>query len=162
VKTHRAACVIALTAVLGAAGCSGPTPHPPATATASPPDAAEQEAEADHDDGPGAAPSVPPPAAALAAADAYVRSWARPQLDRDTWYAAIRGLATPGYAQLLADTDPANVPARAVTGPPRAVSSTAAVVVADVPTDTGTVRVRLTPVDGRWLVATCTPAQETR
>jgi len=149
-----------LAATLVVSGCSRTTPDapPPATITSTPNPAAE---EADHDDGPGPAVSVSPPPAALDAASAYVRAWARPQLDRDTWYAGTRHLAAPAYAQLLADTDPANVPAQAVTGPARAVSSTTAVVVADVPTDAGTVRVRLTPIDGRWLVATCAPAQET-
>jgi hypothetical protein len=153
------ALLVAATLVLS--GCSPATPDtaPPTTTTPNP---AAEEADHDHDDGPGPAISVPPPPAALNAATAYVRAWARPHLDHDTWYAGTRPLATPAYAQLLADTDPANMPAQVVTGPARAVSATTAVVVADVPTDTGTVRVRLTSADGRWLVATCTPAPETR
>jgi hypothetical protein len=149
-----------LAAPLVLSGCNRTTPDavPPATTTSTPSPAA---GEADHDDGPGTAVSVSPPTAALDAASAYVRAWARPQLDRDTWHAATRHLVTPAYAQLLAETDPANVPAQAVAGPARAVSSTTVVVVADIPTDTGTVRVTLTRIDGRWLVATCAPAQET-
>jgi hypothetical protein len=159
---RQALIALLLAATLAVSGCGRTTPHttPSATTTTSTPNPATE--EADHDDGPGPAVSVSPPPAALNAATAYVRAWARPQLDRDTWYAGTRHLVTPAYAQLLADTDPANVPAQAVTGAARAVSSTTAVVVADVPTDTGTVRVRLTPSDDRWLVATCAPAQETR
>jgi hypothetical protein len=157
---RQAFLTLSLAAALVLSGCGQATPDvtPPATT----PNPASEEADHDHADGPGPAISVSPPSAALAAATAYVRAWARPHLDHDTWYAGTRPLATPAYAQLLADTDPANVPAQAVTGPARTVSATTAVVTADVPTDTGTVRVRLTPIDGRWLVATCAPTQETR
>ena len=62
------------------------------------------------------------------------------------------------YAQLLAGTDPANVPARAAIGSPRLVSGDTAVVVADVPTDVGLIRVTVTSTGGRWLIDDARPA----
>lgn len=111
-----------------------------------------------HEDGAGTAPSAPPVNAAMLAAHTYVRMWARPALNRDAWYAGVRPLVVSAYAQLLADTDPARVPARVVTGSPQPVSSTTAVLVADVPTDAGAVRVTVVNTAGRWLIASASPA----
>ncbi|WP_052720125.1 hypothetical protein [Actinoplanes rectilineatus] len=96
--------------------------------------------------------------AALLAAVTYIRLWARPTLDRNAWYTGMQPMVTPAYAQLLADTDPAQVPAHAVTGSPRAVSANTAVVVADVPTDAGLIRVTIASTGGRWLIDHARPA----
>jgi hypothetical protein len=96
--------------------------------------------------------------AALFAALTYIRLWARPTLDRNAWYTGVQPMVTPVYAQLLADTDPAQVPAHTVTGSPRAVSANTAVVVADVPTDAGLIRVTIASTDGRWLIDNARPA----
>jgi hypothetical protein len=96
--------------------------------------------------------------AALLAALTYIRLWARPTLDRNAWYTGVQPMVTPEYAQLLADNDPAHVPAHAVTGRPRAVSANTAVVVADVPTDAGLIRVTITSTGGRWLIDNARPA----
>lgn len=104
------------------------------------------------------APSTPAAPAAVAAALAYVTAWARPDLAPNAWYAAVRGLVVPQYARLLADTDPASVPAHTVTGPARVLSSTTAVVVVAVPTDAGTVQVTVLRTGARWLIATARPA----
>ncbi|MCM4083901.1 hypothetical protein [Paractinoplanes hotanensis] len=103
-------------------------------------------------DGHGPAVSGPRRNAALLAALTYVRLWARPTQDRKAWHAGIRPMVTPAYAQLLANTDPAQIPARVATGSPRLVSADTAVVVADVPTDAGLIRVTVASTGGRWLI----------
>ncbi|GAA3344774.1 hypothetical protein GCM10020358_49360 [Amorphoplanes nipponensis] len=95
--------------------------------------------------------------AALLAALTYVRLWARPTLGRNAWYTGVKPMVTPAYAQLLADTDPAQVPARAATGSPRLVTADTAVVVADVPTDAGLIRVTVASTSGRWLIDNARP-----
>ena len=67
-------------------------------------------------------------------------------------------MVTPGYARLLADTDPAHIPAHATTGRPRLVSADTAVVVADVPTDGSLIRVTVASIGGRWLIDNARPA----
>jgi hypothetical protein len=152
--------VICLTAVAVAAACSAPTNTPARTATPSgnSSDAVSAGTDADAGDGVGAAPSAPPSNAALLTAQTYVRMWARPQLDQSTWYAGVKPLVTAAYGQLLADTDPAHVPAHGITGSPRPVSSNTAVLVADVPTDAGAIRVTVVNDEDRWRVATAGPA----
>jgi hypothetical protein len=154
VRTYPAATALLL--MLGAAGCTA-TPQPQALPRPVPAPSATGPAPADAD-GVGAAPSSTPEAAAVDAAETYVRLWARPELAEAAWYTALRELTTPGYAVLLADTDPANVPAHTVTGPARVMSSTTAVLVADVVTDTGPIRVTVTHHGNRWLIATAGPA----
>jgi hypothetical protein len=140
--------------LLVAAGCgTSPTPEPaPAIAASS--TAHVDEGDHDHDDGPGAAASAPPVPAAVDAAVGYVQAWARPNQDQAAWFTALQPLVLPAYAQLLADADPADVPATTLTGAPRVVSSTTDTVVADVPTDTGPIRVTVVNSHDRWLVAT--------
>jgi hypothetical protein len=148
--------------LLAAAGCGtadAPEPAPAATATSSTAPTPD-EGDHDHDDGPGAAVSAPPAPAAVDAAATYVQAWARPNLDQPIWFAVLQPLVLPGYAQLLADTDPATVPATSLTGAPRAVSSTTDTVVVDVPTDAGPIRVTVVNSRNRWLVATVEPVPE--
>ncbi|MBG0567527.1 hypothetical protein [Actinoplanes aureus] len=152
----------ALAIALALAGCGSTRSReaPRAATSASLAKTLDDEHEHDHDDGRAAAPSAPAAAAALDAARSYVTAWARPDLDQATWYTQLRPLVIAEYARLLADTDPANVAATAVTGAPTVVSSTTAVVVADVPTDAGAVRVTVVRHDTRWLVATAEPVPE--
>ena len=96
--------------------------------------------------------------AALLAALTYVRLWARPTLGRTAWHTGIKPVVTPAYAQLLADIDPARVPTHVATGSPRLVSADTAVVVADVPTDAGLIRVTVANTGGRWLIDDARPA----
>ena len=105
-----------------------------------------------------AAVSGPRRNAALLAALTYVRLWARPTLGRKAWYTGVRPIVTPAYAQLLADTDPAQVPAHAAIGRPRLVSADTAVMVVDVPTDVGLIRVTVANTGGRWLIDNARPA----
>lgn len=153
--TRAAVCL----SVAAAAGC-GPAvsrPENPATHPVSTPAPPVVSPHPD-DDGVGIAPSARPADAAMRAAQAYVQMWARPHLDRDAWYNGVCPLVTPAYGRLLADTDPAHVPAHLITGGPRPVSSTTAVLVADVPTDAGPIRVTAVNTAGRWLIASTSPA----
>lgn len=141
-------------------GCSAAprtAAKPPTTAVSDAPNPADA-----GEDGPYAAASAPPPRSAVLAAVTYTKAWARPALPQGAWFAAVSALVTPAYAQLLSSTNPANVPAQNVTGEPVVVSSTTAVVIADVPTDAGRVRVTVANMAGRWLVATAEPAPEPR
>lgn len=90
--------------------------------------------------------------AALLAALTYVRSWARPTRGHTAWYTGLQPVVTPAYAQRLAGINLADIPARVVTGSPRLVSADTAVVVADVPTDVGLIRVTVSNAGGRWLI----------
>jgi ABC-type Fe3+-hydroxamate transport system substrate-binding protein len=90
--------------------------------------------------------------AALLAALTYVRLWARPTLGRTAWHTGVQPVVTPAYAQRLAVINPADIPARVATGSPRLVSADTAVVVADVPTDVGLIRVTVANTGGRWLI----------
>lgn len=159
--------ICALTAILASialvtSGC-GRNQHPvmqsPSPSMASSPFAIDDQAEQENGD-PRAAPSAPPAPAAVDAATGYVQAWARPTLPRAAWYSQLTPLVVAEYGQLLADTDPANVPATAVTGAPRVVSASTATVVVDVPTDAGPIRVSVVNRDGGWLVATVSPASE--
>lgn len=139
---------------LGPGGCSTPVVTPP---PASAPVTVASDVASGDEDGVGVAPSAPAAPAAAAAALTFVTAWARPELDRDTWFARVRGLVVPQYARLLTDTDPSSVPAHTVVGPARVLSSTTAVLVADVPTDAGTIQVTVLHAGDRWLVATAQP-----
>ncbi|MEU4239684.1 hypothetical protein [Actinoplanes sp. NPDC026619] len=151
--TRRGLLPLAFAAALAVAGCAtGPVQSPPAALSTPVPEPGDE-------DGAGTAPSAPAAPAAVSAAVGYVTAWARPGLARDSWYAAVRDLVIAQYARLLADTDPATVPARSVTGAARVLTSTTAVVVAAVPTDAGTVEVTVVNSGDRWLVATARPAQ---
>ncbi|GAA2470794.1 hypothetical protein [Winogradskya humida] len=108
----------------------------------------------DTGNGPNAPMDIAPPRAALDVALRFVHAWSRPGLSQPVWYAGVRDLVTPAYARLLAATDPANIPAHAVTGPPVVRSSTTQAVIADIPTDAGTLHVTVIAADRRWWVAT--------
>lgn len=148
-KRHALIAVVLASAV-AAAGCS-PRPRPgqgPVSWPAAPP------ASADTGNGPNAPITITPPKAATDTVLRFVHAWARPGLDQQVWYPGVRGLATPAYARMLATVDPANVPAHLVTGALVVRTSTPQELIADAPTDAGTVRVTAVAAGGRWLVAT--------
>lgn len=145
----RHALIAAVLASTVAAGCAAPS-RPGAAAVSWPPAPASPDTE----NGPNAPMTITPPAAATDAVLRFVHAWARPGLPQKTWYAGVRGLATPAYARMLATVEPVNVPAHLVTGALVARTSTDQELIADVPTDAGTLRVTVVPSGGRWLVAT--------
>lgn len=155
----RARLVAALATLVLLSGCTtAPPTRTDAAPTGSSAGAEPHDAGNPDEDGPGAAVSAPAADAALLHAQTFVAAWARPDRKPGAWFTGIQKLVTAGYAHLLASTDPANVPARTVTGSPTAVSSTTAVLIADVPTDAGPIRVTVVQAGGRWLVATVVPA----
>ncbi|MEV6848843.1 hypothetical protein [Actinoplanes sp. NPDC051411] len=155
----RGSAAVVLSVLVLIAGCSSTTARSSATPQRVTGAAAPAAPDGQQPDAGGRAePSAPTANGALYAAQTYVRLWARPTMNQRAWYATVRRWVTPAYAQLLADTDPSNVPAHGVTGPPRPVTSTAAVVVADVPTDAGPIRVTVINTGGRWLVSSAGPA----
>lgn len=151
---------LALVALLAPAGCSSePEPEraagvrPPATATTAP-------GPGDHG---GSLPPPPPQptddaASARAALDvgtAAVTAFARPDLPPDRWWAQLRPLLTPAALEAYAGTDPAEVPARAVTGPAwSGESASPYLALTFVPTDAGEYAVLLVRDGGGapWLV----------
>jgi hypothetical protein len=163
-RDRRAPSVIAVVvAVLSAGGCTTATARPAPGGTRAPTSVASGATAPGPvttgdvgDDGAGQAASTAPDPAALGVAKTFARAWARPQTPAGAWQAALRPYATTRYAALLSTVDPASVPARTVSGPPVAVSSTTAVVVIDVPTDAGALRVTCVQTDRQWLVDTVT------
>lgn len=91
-----------------------------------------------------------PVLAAQQAAAEFVAAWARPDLDAPSWQAGLAPHATPELLAVLADTDPANVPAVTVSGQPVEVATNAEAGVFDVPTTGDFVRVHVQLVDGTW------------
>jgi hypothetical protein len=98
-----------------------------------------------------------PEVAAQQAAAEFVAAWARPDLDAASWQAGLATHASPELLQSLADTDPANLPAVTVSGPPVEVAANAEAGVFDVPTTGEFVRVFVELVDGRWLATDVQP-----
>jgi hypothetical protein len=138
-------------------GATEPTPTPSATAGGS----------ATTDGGAGAAggtdafsedpAATDPGVAAQQAAAEFVAAWARPDLDPVTWQAGLAPVTAPELLQTLADTDPANLPAVTVAGPPVEVAANAEAAVFDVPTTGEFVRVHVQLVDGAWLATDVQP-----
>lgn len=105
---------------------------------------------------------LPPPTddpasqeSAVAQATAAVTAFARPGLDPETWWGELAPLLSPAALEAYAGTDPAEVPAHAVTGaawPGESPSSYLATVF--VPTDAGEYAVLLVREGGGtpWLV----------
>jgi hypothetical protein len=105
---------------------------------------------------------LPPPTddpasrrSAVEQATAAVTAFARPGVDPETWWAELAPLLSPAALEAYSGTDPAKVPARAVTGaawPGESASNYLATVF--VPTDAGEYAVLLVREggDAPWLV----------
>jgi hypothetical protein len=105
---------------------------------------------------------LPPPTddpgsrrSAVEQATAAVTAFARPGVDPETWWAELAPLLSPAALEAYSGTDPAEVPAREVTGPAwpgESASSYLATVF--VPTDAGEYAVLLVREggDAPWLV----------
>ncbi len=153
----------ALTLVLGGCGRGGdaavPAPEPAATE----PSEATGHGDADAD----LPVALPSPVdddagrqAAEQAATAAVTAFARPDLDAATWWAELEPLLSAGAAVAYEGTDPAEVPATAVTGPARsAPSDSSFLATVLVPTDGGDHAVLLARegAGAPWLVERITP-----
>ena len=98
-------------------------------------------------------------AAAVDLAQRAMTAFARPAIDDGQWFEELAPLLTPAARSAYTGTDPAEVPARAVTGPGRAEESPSAFLAyVVVPTDVGDYRLMLSrpAADAEWLVETIT------
>ena len=164
---RRLAAPLVLASLLALQACStepvGRAAEPAGTPTTTSPDAGDA----------GAALPPPPPAptddaesdeAALAAGAAAVTAFARPDLPAERWWSDLQPLLSPAAVEAYAGTDPAEVPARAVTGPPwQGESDSPYLALTFVPTDVGDYAVLLVRDGGGapWLVEriTLVPAE---
>lgn len=99
---------------------------------------------------PGPAGRPHPGAASVAAG--FATAWARPGASAEAWWAGVAPHSESGFAETLRSVDPANVPARRVTGVPRALRGRTDLAVFTVPTDRGVLEVTLALLDGSWKV----------
>ena len=100
---------------------------------------------------------APPAPQALAVATNWVKAWATHPagITNAQWLAQLKPYTTDEFLPQMSSVDPANVPATKVTGAAVSVDSTTSSVIADVPTDGGTIQVTVitTPSEG-WRVST--------
>ena len=103
--------------------------------------------------------AAPPPAAPNPAGLAVVDAWAHqfvthpPGTSAPQWLDRLRPYTTDEFLAVMADVDPANVPATAVTGTPRAEQSTATSMKVRVPTDAGDIQVLVISTPSNWRVS---------
>ena len=101
--------------------------------------------------------------AVIQAAEYAMTAFANPELDYDTWWAAMEPLMTPDAARNYVYVDPVNIPVKQVTGLGTIVEdSSAYVATVEVPTDNGRYHVLLIRKDAEapWLVSRLTPIEE--
>ncbi|MFC0533459.1 hypothetical protein [Phytohabitans kaempferiae] len=111
------------------------------------------------DDGlasPEPAPSLtvsPGTAVPATVAEAFGRAWVNHRnVTAEAWYAGLLPHCTEGLAEKLAGVDPTGVPADRLTGEPILIPYADKIVEATIRVDSGLLRLRLTAVEGRWLV----------
>lgn len=86
-------------------------------------------------------------------AKAFGKAWVNHRdVSAEEWYAGLLPHCTDSLATKLAGVDPAGVPADRLTGEPVLVPYADQIVDATIRVDSGLLRLRLTSVDGRWLV----------
>ena len=174
-SSRRAAVLAACAAlVLAPTACAADDPSPVRTqadpfATSS----VEEDGHAHLEEGLEPLPPSPTWDAAAAADSARVaasamNAFARPDLDAATWWQQLRPWLTEAAASAYQDTDPVNVPARAVVGEPvpgnagtAAGADSPYLATVAVPTDVGDYTVLLSRAgDGAtWLVERLTPPE---
>lgn len=145
-------------------GCGRPTPGgsvSSALATATP------VAPGSNDVGVDLPRPAPPPVwdplsnlAAVDAASQVMRTFARPALSGERWFRELSPLLSPAAADVYVGTDPAQVPARAVSGVAQLLPSTSGYIArVAVPTDAGAYTVVLSRKSqaGPWLAERITP-----
>lgn len=99
---------------------------------------------------------------AIAAAEKVMATFARPQLSADEWWRAMLPLLSQQGAHAYEGTDPAEIPATAVTGAGSLLEgSTEVSLIVQVPTDAGPYNITLTRSDtsSPWLADRIRPAQ---
>jgi hypothetical protein len=97
----------------------------------------------------------PPLAEAPPVAAGFAGAWTRTSADRASWWAGVAPWCEEGLAEALRTTDPANVPATTVTGPPvQSGGSATEGVRFDIPTNAGTLTITVAALGGVWKVTT--------
>lgn len=92
-------------------------------------------------------------AAPATVAKAFALAWVKHDgVTPDRWYAGVLPHCTEELAGKLAGVDPATVPADRLTGEPTLVPYAESIADATIEVDSGLLRLRLTAVQGRWLV----------
>lgn len=111
------------------------------------------------DDGVASIPAPQPPstgpgrATPQAVATTFATDWLRHTgVTPAGWRAALATLSTDRLDGELAAADPQTVPAERITGPVTLTDHAASFVVADIPTDAGTLTLSLLATGGRWQV----------
>jgi hypothetical protein len=104
-------------------------------------------------------PAAPDPAA-LSVADAWGRAWVNHPagMTSQQWLAQLRPYTTDEYLPVMASVDPANIPARQVTGPPSAINSYTSSVEVGLPTDGGRLDITVIKTPQGWRVSGYTKA----
>lgn len=104
---------------------------------------------------PRALPLSAAPPEALMAARNWTAAWVNhpPGTTNALWTAGMRPYTTAEYLGVLAAVDPANVPATAVTGAPKATRVSPRSVQVEVPTNAVTLSVLVVDTDGGWRVS---------
>jgi hypothetical protein len=131
------------------------TGTPVAASSASPTPSPSPEPD-DGPEGPGTSPYDEPAAPrAMTAATSFVKAWAdHPAgITAERWWSAVSRHADPALAAQLKFTEPALVPAKAVTGPAESVAGGPSSATVAVPTDAGRVLVTCVLVKNQWLVS---------
>lgn len=99
---------------------------------------------------------APPSPQALDVASKWVAAWVKHPagITNQQWLAQLKPYTTDEFLPQMSSVDPTNVPATKITGAVVSVDSTTSSVVADVPTDGGTIQVTVitTPNQG-WRVS---------
>jgi hypothetical protein len=104
-------------------------------------------------DPPPAPTTSPGTAKPEAVAYAFAAAWAdHENVSANAWHDRLVPNATTSLSELLADTDPADVPASRVVGRPELVPVGEGLVDAVVTVDSGKLTLRLIAPEGRWLV----------
>lgn len=95
------------------------------------------------------------PAEALQVARSWTAAWVnhRPGTTNEQWTAGMRAFTTDEYLGVLSAVDPANVPATAVTGTPRATRVSPRSVQVEVPTNALKLSVLVVDTDAGWRVS---------
>ncbi|MEU7935255.1 hypothetical protein [Micromonospora echinofusca] len=131
---------------------SGPVYPTVSAVEVSPTSTGEAPGTDDHGDE-GAPAALPQAAQAPRVVAAFAVAWARPDLPADVWWQRVAPHCEVGFARALRTVDPAQVPARQVTGRPAVKQAPkAGAAVYEVPTDAGTLIVTLAALAGRWVV----------
>lgn len=95
------------------------------------------------------------PAEAMQVASRWSRAWLRPDpgVTTDEWLDGLRPYTADEYVGVLANIDPANIPATRLTGEPRPVRVSPRSLQVEVPTDALTLRVLVVNTESGWRVA---------